>query len=88
MAITDCRYANAANSVVNCQIDGSPASVPVIAGNRQWDEIVALGLTIAAFVPAEDRSETGDFLSKEQLKSLLEQGITTELLERLIERLP
>ena len=62
------KYANADNSVISATRNGAQLSIPAVAGNTDYDEIVEQGLAIAAYTPpaitwADIRSERDGLLA-------------------------
>jgi hypothetical protein len=54
MALTNIKYANAEKTVISATENGVVLSIPVSAGNTEYDTIVAEKLTIEGYVaPAE-----------------------------------
>ena len=45
------KYANAEHTVISATQNGNQLSIPTAVGNRDYDEIVEQGLTIADYVP-------------------------------------
>ena len=50
MALTNIKYANAEKTVISATENGVLLSIPVSAGNKEYDTIVAEKLTIADYV--------------------------------------
>ena len=51
MMFENLKYANADNSVISATRNGAQLSIPAVAGNTDYDEIVEQGLAIAAYTP-------------------------------------
>jgi hypothetical protein len=64
----DLKYANAEGSIISATRNGAQLSIPAVAGNTDYDEIVEQGLAIAAYTPpaitwADIRSERDGLLA-------------------------
>ena len=58
MALTNIKYANAEKTVISATENGVVLSIPVSAGNTQYDAIVAEELTIADYVAPDETMES------------------------------
>lgn len=85
MDIQNAIYTSPENNSISAAINGKQVSVPVAPGNRHYDEMVELGITIAPYVaPVEtyaDRrtkniADGGYGTFSEQLEIIGEQGIS------------
>jgi hypothetical protein len=64
----DLKYANAEGRIISATRNGAQLSIPAVAGNTDYDEIVEQGLAIAAYTPpaitwADIRSERDGLLA-------------------------
>ena len=58
MALTNIKYANPEKTVISATENGVVLSIPVSAGNKEYDTIVAEELTIADYVAPDETWET------------------------------
>jgi hypothetical protein len=50
MDIQNATFTNPSNSTINADVDGTQMSIPVVVGNRHYDEIVAQSIIVAPYV--------------------------------------
>ena len=70
------KYANAEKTVISAKENGMTLSIPVSAGNAQYDTIVAEELTIADYVAPDETWETIRGKRNQLLKDTDWQGMS------------
>jgi len=58
MALTNIKYANPEKTVISATENGVVLSIPVSAGNKEYDTIVAEELTIADYVAPDETMDS------------------------------
>lgn len=78
--IKNVKYLNTENQSVSADFNGQIMTVPCVVGNRQWDAIVAAGITPAAYVePAKSIQEQINELEAQQTPRLMREAFNGEL---------
>ena len=76
MALTNIKYANPEKTVISATENGMVLSIPVSAGNTQYDTIVAEELTVADYVAPDETMESIRGKRNQLLKDTDWQGMS------------
>ena len=76
MALTNIKYANPEKTVISATENGMVLSIPVSAGNTQYDTIISEELTVADYVAPDETMESIRGKRNQLLKDTDWQGMS------------